>query len=60
MYASGLDGLDDVGRECGLGFRCGPKCWNRSSQKGVAVRMKIVRDRRNEWGSGEDCEGWEE
>ncbi|XP_061371680.1 histone-lysine N-methyltransferase SUVR3 isoform X2 [Gastrolobium bilobum] len=46
----GLDGLDDVGRECGPGCRCGPECGNRSSQKGVAVRVKIVRDERKGWG----------
>ncbi|KAJ1393273.1 SET domain [Sesbania bispinosa] len=46
----GFDGLDDVDRECGPGCRCGPECGNRSSQKGVAVRVKIVRDRRKGWG----------
>lgn len=43
-----LDGLD-VGRECGPGCRCGPECGSRSSQKGVAVRVKIVRDGRKGW-----------
>lgn len=50
---SGLDGLGgDVGRECGPSCRCGPEeCGNRSSRKGVAVRVKIVRgDGRKGWG----------
>ncbi|RDX87408.1 Histone-lysine N-methyltransferase SUVR3, partial [Mucuna pruriens] len=47
---AGLDGLDDVGRECGLGCRCGPECGNRFTRNGVAVRVKIVRDERKGWG----------
>ena len=46
----GLGGLDDVGSECGPGCRCGLECGNRSTQKGVAVRVKIVRDGRKGWG----------
>ncbi|KAK7315518.1 hypothetical protein VNO77_34068 [Canavalia gladiata] len=46
----GLDGLDDVGRECGPGCRCGIECGNRSSRNGLAVRVKIVRDKRKGWG----------
>lgn len=46
----GLDGLGgDVGSECGPGCRCGPECGNRLTQNGVAVRVKIVRDRRKGW-----------
>jgi len=47
---AGLDGLDDVGRECGPGCRCGPECGNRLTRNGVAVRVKIVRHRRKGWG----------
>ncbi|CAJ1947844.1 unnamed protein product [Sphenostylis stenocarpa] len=45
-----LDGLDDVGRECGPGCRCGPECGNRLTRNGVAVRVKIVRGWRKGWG----------
>ncbi|KAK7364721.1 hypothetical protein VNO80_13462 [Phaseolus coccineus] len=47
---AGLDGLDDVGRECGPGCRCGPECGNRLTRNGVAVRVKIVRHRTKGWG----------
>ncbi|BAU01684.1 hypothetical protein VIGAN_11096700 [Vigna angularis var. angularis] len=47
---AGLDGLDDVGRECGPGCWCGPECGNRLTRNGVAVRVKIVRHRRKGWG----------
>ncbi|XP_014524231.2 histone-lysine N-methyltransferase SUVR3 isoform X2 [Vigna radiata var. radiata] len=47
---AGLDGLDDVGRECGPGCRCGPECGNRLTRNGLAVRVKIVRHRRKGWG----------
>jgi len=47
---AGLDGLDDVGRECGPGCRCGPECGKRLTRNGVAVRVKIVRHRRKGWG----------
>ncbi|KAL2327838.1 hypothetical protein Fmac_021265 [Flemingia macrophylla] len=49
-----LDGLDDVGRECGPGCRCGPECGNRATRNGVAVGVKIVRDGRKGWGLHSD------
>lgn len=45
----GLDKVDEVIRECGPGCRCGPEC-RTTSRKGVAVRVKIVRDKRKGWG----------
>lgn len=36
------DGVDGIGRECGLGCLCGRECGNRVSQNGVNVRVKIV------------------
>lgn len=36
------DGVDGIGRECGLGCLCGMECGNRVSQNGVNVRVKIV------------------
>ncbi|CAL0299216.1 unnamed protein product [Lupinus luteus] len=45
----GLDGLGELGSECGPGCLCGPECVNRFTQNGVAVRLKIVRDRRKGW-----------
>ncbi|TKY46316.1 Histone-lysine N-methyltransferase SUVR3 [Spatholobus suberectus] len=47
---AGFEGLNDVGRECGPGCRCGPECGNRLTRNGVAVRVKIVRDERKGWG----------
>ncbi|KAK4282096.1 hypothetical protein QN277_013512 [Acacia crassicarpa] len=46
---SNLAGLD-VANECGLSCKCGLQCGNRLSQKGISVRLKIVRDRRKGWG----------
>lgn len=46
---SSLAGLD-VASECGRSCRCGLECGNRLSQKGITVRLKIVRDRRKGWG----------
>ncbi|XP_028766860.1 histone-lysine N-methyltransferase SUVR3 [Neltuma alba] len=46
---SRLAGLD-VANECGPRCKCGMQCGNRLSQKGISVRLKIVRDRRKGWG----------
>ncbi|KAI9093700.1 hypothetical protein K1719_027149 [Acacia pycnantha] len=46
---SNLAGLD-VANECGLSCKCGLQCGNRLSQKGISVRLKIVKDRRKGWG----------
>ncbi|KAL3755014.1 hypothetical protein ACJRO7_002139 [Eucalyptus globulus] len=35
--------------ECGPGCGCGPECGNRASQRGVEVRLKIVRDEKKGW-----------
>ncbi|KAI4350316.1 hypothetical protein L6164_004783 [Bauhinia variegata] len=40
----------DVASECGPSCSCGLECGNRLSQKKIAVRLKIVRDRRKGWG----------
>ncbi|KAF8403458.1 hypothetical protein HHK36_011562 [Tetracentron sinense] len=36
--------------ECGIGCSCGLECENRSTQRGVSVRLRIVKDRRKGWG----------
>lgn len=46
---SSLAGLD-VASECGPSCGCRLECGNRFSQKGIAVRLKIVRDKRKGWG----------
>lgn len=45
----GLHGLD-VASECGPSCGCGLECGNRLTQRGVSLRLKIVRDRRKGWG----------
>ncbi|KAA8518366.1 hypothetical protein F0562_015751 [Nyssa sinensis] len=42
--------LSELTRECGLSCRCGLECGNRSTQRGVSVRLKIVKNRRKGWG----------
>ncbi|KAJ0982567.1 hypothetical protein J5N97_010822 [Dioscorea zingiberensis] len=37
-------------RECGFGCGCGSGCENRATQKGVSVRVKVVKDPRKGWG----------
>ncbi|KAL6616139.1 hypothetical protein ACP70R_038409 [Stipagrostis hirtigluma subsp. patula] len=37
-------------RECGDGCACGPSCANRRTQRGVAVRLRIVRHPKKGWG----------
>lgn len=36
--------------ECGANCTCGMECGNRLTQRGVAVRLKIVRDLKKGWG----------
>ncbi|KAG2703498.1 hypothetical protein I3760_06G140600 [Carya illinoinensis] len=45
----GFDGMD-VATECGPSCECGLECGNRSTQRGVSLCLKIVRDRRKGWG----------
>ncbi|GMH09727.1 hypothetical protein Nepgr_011568 [Nepenthes gracilis] len=40
----------DVITECGPTCRCESECVNRLTQKGVSVKMKIVRDMKKGWG----------
>ncbi|XP_024027654.1 histone-lysine N-methyltransferase SUVR3 isoform X2 [Morus notabilis] len=47
---SRFDGLEDVVvRECGPSCGCGSECGNRSTQRGVSVKLKIVRDSNKGW-----------
>ena len=46
---SEMDELD-MGNECGPSCGCGLECGNRLTQRGVSMRLKIVRDRRKGWG----------
>ncbi|KFK37802.1 histone-lysine n-methyltransferase suvr3 [Arabis alpina] len=45
----GLEGMEEIGNECGFGCGCGLDCTNRVSQKGILVRLKIVRDVKKGW-----------
>lgn len=36
-------------RECGPSCRCGLECGNRLTQKGISVKLKVVKDRRKGW-----------
>ncbi|KAJ4721312.1 Histone-lysine N-methyltransferase [Melia azedarach] len=47
-----FSGLEDVGivSECGPSCACGPECENRLTQRGISVRLKIVRDVQTGWG----------
>lgn len=36
-------------RECGPSCCCGPECGNRLTQKGISVKLKVVKDRRKGW-----------
>ncbi|XP_028064816.1 histone-lysine N-methyltransferase SUVR3 [Camellia sinensis] len=40
----------ELTRECGPSCRCGVECGNRLTQRGVCVRLKIVKDGRKGWG----------
>ncbi|CAO2827103.1 unnamed protein product [Amaranthus hypochondriacus] len=40
----------EVVTECGIGCKCDASCGNRVSQKGVSVRLKIVRIQNKGWG----------
>ncbi|XP_021888713.1 histone-lysine N-methyltransferase SUVR3 isoform X2 [Carica papaya] len=44
----GLEGMGIV-TECGPSCGCGLECGNRMSQRGISVRLKIVRDGRKGW-----------
>lgn len=37
-------------RECGDGCACGPLCGNRRTQRGVTVRLRVVRQLKKGWG----------
>ncbi|CAM8971395.1 unnamed protein product [Rhodiola kirilowii] len=45
-------GFEDVGvvSECGKGCGCGMECGKRMSQRGICVRLKIVKNGRKGWG----------
>ncbi|RCV27563.1 hypothetical protein SEVIR_5G338700v4 [Setaria viridis] len=42
-------GMGSLG-ECGEGCACGPSCGNRRTQRGVAVRLRVVRHLQKGWG----------
>ncbi|XP_061945666.1 histone-lysine N-methyltransferase SUVR3 [Populus nigra] len=55
-------GLEEMGimTECGPGCGCGLECSNRLTQRGVLVKLKIVRDGKKGWGLFADqmiCQG---
>ncbi|KAL9436375.1 hypothetical protein AB3S75_022427 [Citrus x aurantiifolia] len=47
-----FSGLEDVGivSECGPSCGCGSECGNRLTQRGISVRLKIVRSVNKGWG----------
>ncbi|KAF5725741.1 histone-lysine N-methyltransferase SUVR3-like [Tripterygium wilfordii] len=45
IYCEGLGIVSECGPICG----CGVECGNRLTQRGVSVKLKIVRDRRKGW-----------
>lgn len=44
-------GTEETGivSECGPECKCGPECENRFTQRGITVRLKIVRDHKKGW-----------
>ncbi|XP_077247734.1 SET domain protein 20 [Tasmannia lanceolata] len=36
--------------ECGVNCKCGSECKNRLTQRGISIRLKIVRDSKKGWG----------
>ncbi|KAJ0237151.1 Histone-lysine N-methyltransferase SUVR3 [Hirschfeldia incana] len=40
---------EEIANECGSGCGCGSDCPNRVTQKGISVRLKIVRDGKKGW-----------
>ncbi|VVA96364.1 unnamed protein product [Arabis nemorensis] len=44
-----LEGMEEIANECGSGCGCGSDCPNRVTQKGISVRLKIVRDEKKGW-----------
>ncbi|KAL3534830.1 hypothetical protein ACH5RR_003291 [Cinchona calisaya] len=45
-----LDYVEFGAWECGPGCGCGSECGNRVSQRGILMKLKIVKDRRKGWG----------
>ncbi|KAG2273167.1 hypothetical protein Bca4012_085986 [Brassica carinata] len=43
------EGTEEIANECGSGCGCGSDCPNRVTQKGISVRLKIVRDEKKGW-----------
>ncbi|KAG9134695.1 hypothetical protein Leryth_001010 [Lithospermum erythrorhizon] len=44
-----LDEKDELGHECGPSCLCGLECGNRVTQRGVRVKLKVVRDEKKGW-----------
>lgn len=44
------EGLEEIANECGPSCRCGLECANRLSQRGIRVKLKVVRDFIKGWG----------
>lgn len=44
----------ELSRECGPTCRCGLECGNRLTQRGIYVRLKIVKDKKKGWGLHSD------
>lgn len=44
----------ELSRECGPSCRCGLVCGNRLTQRGIYVRLKIVKDTKKGWGLHSD------
>lgn len=40
----------DLMTECGTNCSCGVECVNRLTQRGVSVKLRIVKDRNRGWG----------
>ncbi|CAN8260535.1 unnamed protein product [Cochlearia groenlandica] len=47
LAEAGVD--EEIANECGSGCGCGSDCSNRVTQKGISVRLKIVRDEKKGW-----------
>lgn len=48
-YCECLAGTEEIANECGSGCGCGSDCPNRVTQKGISVRLKVVRDEKKGW-----------
>ncbi|CAA7041051.1 unnamed protein product [Microthlaspi erraticum] len=42
-------GTEEIANECGSGCGCGSDCPNRVTQKGISIRLKIVRNEKKGW-----------